>query len=157
MTVVMNRQKLVTLLGTLGVIPFLIALVMVMLKPDIGLRMFCLYSLAILSFLAGSWWSSSLMGRGATESQRMAVLLISNVCVLIGLVLIIAFPRWGILGMAAVYTGLMMGERKLNVFSQQPEYYRTMRARVSVVVVLLHTDLGTNVVLLIGLGRYLAN
>jgi len=138
MTVVMNRQKLVTLLGTLGVIPFLIALVMVMLKPDIGLRMFSLYSLAILSFLAGSWWSSALMARGPTESQRMAVLLISNVCVLLGLVLIIGFPRWGILGLAATYTGLLVGEQKLKVFAHQPGYYRTMRTRVSVVVVLLH-------------------
>lgn len=134
----MNRRTLVTILGSLGIIPFLIALIVMIWKPNIGLRMFSLYSLAILSFLAGSWWSSALMARGPTESQRMAVLLISNVCVLLGLVLIIGFPRWGILGLAAAYTGLLVGEQKLKVFAHQPEYYRTMRFRVSVAVVLLH-------------------
>ena len=59
----MNRQKLVTLLGSLGIIPFLIALVIVIVRPELGVRAFSLYSLAIVCFLAGSWWSSALMSR----------------------------------------------------------------------------------------------
>ena len=134
----MNRQKLVTRLGWLGIIPFVMAIGMVIVRPELGLRAFSIYSLAILSFLAGSWWSSALIVLEAEESQRMAILLVSNVVVLVGLALVLSERLGGLLGLAVLYAGLIIGEQKLKVFAQQPKYYRTMRSTVSVMVVLLH-------------------
>jgi len=34
----------------------------------------------------------------------------------------------------------MISEQKLEVFAKQPEYYRAMRLKVSLVVVLLHVS-----------------
>ncbi len=134
----MTRQKIVTLLGSLGIIPFLIALVIGVVMPEAGLSAFSLYSLAILCFLAGSWWSTALMARDTGESQRLVILLISNAVVLAAVVLVLSEWSGGVLGLAVLYAGLMVGERKLEVFAEQPEYYRTMRSLVSVVVLLLH-------------------
>jgi len=85
-----NRQRLVTLLGSLGIIPFFLALVIMITRPERGLRLFSAYSLAILCFLAGSWWSAALVVRESEESQRMAIVLISNAMVLAALALVLS-------------------------------------------------------------------
>ena len=136
----MNRQKLVTILGSLGVIPFLVALVFAIVRPEAGFKAFMLYSMAILCFLAGSWWSSALVTRDADEKARMSTVVLSNVIVLLALAFVYLGNAPGLLGLGALYLALMIGERKLEVFASQPEYYRIMRSMVSVVVVLLHVS-----------------
>jgi len=136
----MNRQKLVTILGSLGVIPFLVALVFAIVRPEAGLKAFTFYSMAILCFLAGNWWSSALMTRDADEKARMTIVALSNAIVLLALAFVYIGNALGLLGLGALYLAMMIGERKLDVFAAQPEYYRTMRSMLSVVVLLLHVS-----------------
>ena len=83
----MKRKTLVTALGALGIVPFALSLLLP--DPEMSLRVFSLYSLAILSFLAGSWWATALVSIGPNEAQRLPIVLFSNVLVLIALVLVL--------------------------------------------------------------------
>ena len=132
----LNQQRVVTGLGVLGITPFLLALVWP--DPEIGLRAFSLYSLAIFCFLCGNWWSTGLLVPGLIAAERIMVLLLSNMLLLIALVLVYLEVSLGLLGLALLYGGLMAGERRLPPFARQPVYYRRMRQGVTVVVMLLH-------------------
>ena len=132
----LNQQRVVTGLGVLGITPFLLALVWP--DPEISLRAFSLYSLAIFCFLCGNWWSTVLLVPGLIAAQRIMVLLLSNLLLLIALVLVYLEMSLGLPGLALLYGGLLVGERWLPPFARQPAYYRRMRQGVTVVVMLLH-------------------
>ncbi len=106
--------------------------------PEISLRAFSLYSLAIFCFLCGNWWSTVLLVPGLIAAQRIMVLLLSNLLLLIALVLVYLEMSLGLPGLAQLYGGLMAGEHWLPPFARQPVYYRRMRQGVTVVVMLLH-------------------
>lgn len=132
----LNQQRVVTGLGVLGITPFL--LVLVWPDPEISLRAFSLYSLAIFCFLCGNWWSVGLLVPGLIVTQRITVLLLSNMLLLIALVLVYLEMSLGLLGLALLYGGLMAGESWLPPFARQPVYYLRMRRGVTVMVMLLH-------------------
>lgn len=132
----LNQQRVVTGLGVLGITPFLLALFWP--DPEISLRAFSLYSLAIFCFLCGNWWSTVLLVPGLIAAQRIMVLLLSNLLLLIALVLVYLEMSLGLPGLALLYGGLMAGEHWLPPFARQPVYYRRMRQGVTVVVMLLH-------------------
>jgi len=132
----LSRQQIVTWLGVLGIVPFLLALAWP--DPDISFRAFSLYSLAIFCFLCGNWWSVSLLSSAITAPQRVLVLLLSNVLLLVALVLVFLEMPASLIGMAVLYAGLVAGESQLAVFARQPAYYCRMRRGVSAAVVLLH-------------------
>ena len=132
----LNQQRVVTGLGVLGITPFLLALVWP--DPEISLRAFSLYSLAIFCFLCGNWWSVGLLVPGLILTQRVMLLLLSNMLLLIALLLVYLETSLGLLGLALLYGGLMAGERWLPPFARQPVYYCRMRQGVTVVVMLLH-------------------
>ena len=123
---------LVTTLGLLGILPFLFAL----LWPS--LLVFKIYSLSILAFLAGNWWSTALLCRPQTTAQLVLVILLSNFVVLIALAAVLSEHYLALLVLAFLYLALFTGERLLPAFEKQPRYYSAMRLVVSAVVVLLH-------------------
>jgi hypothetical protein len=125
-------SRLVTTLGLLGTLPFLFAL----LWPS--LVGFKIYSLSILAFLAGNWWSTALLYRPQTTAQLVLVILISNFVVLIALAAVLSEHLAALFVLAFLYLGLLIGERLLPAFEKQPKYYSAMRLVVSAVVVLLH-------------------
>ena len=132
----MKRKTLVTALGALGIVPFALSLLLP--DPEMSLRVFSLYSLAILSFLAGSWWATALVSIGPNEAQRLPIVLFSNVLVLIALGLVLWSGPLMLLGLACLYVVQAICERRFAVFDAQPAYYRTMRSVVTTVVVGLH-------------------
>jgi len=132
----LNHHRVVAGLGVLGITPFLLAWVWP--DPEISLRAFSLYSLAIFCFLCGNWWSTGLLVPGLIAAQRIMVLLLSNMLLLIALVLVYLEMSLGLIGLALLYGGLIAGESWLPPFARQPLYYRRMRQGVTVVVILLH-------------------
>ena len=132
----LNRERIVTWLGVVGIAPFLLAWAWP--EPDISFRAFSLYSFAIFCFLCGNWWSVSLLASAISAPQRVLVLLLSNVLLLLALVLVFLEIPVSLLGMALLFAGLVAGESLLPVFARQPVYYRRMRRGVSAAVVLLH-------------------
>ncbi|MBO6701951.1 MAG: DUF3429 domain-containing protein [Pseudomonadales bacterium] len=132
----MTRKTLVTALGALGIVPFFLALWLP--DPALSLRVFSTYSLAILSFLAGSWWATALVSAGPSENQRLPIVMFSNVVVLLALGLVLWSDERTLLGLAGLYIVQAVCERRAAVFEAQPAYYRTMRSVVTAVVVGLH-------------------
>ena len=135
MSTELATQRVVTSLGFFGIAPFLIALIWP--DQDIGEKAFQIYSLAILCFMAGSWWATSLIvGRLVTE--KLVLLLLSNTFVLlsIGVVLFEVTGAFVVLGV--FYGVLLFGESRFATFSRQPIYYRRMRTVVTSIVMILH-------------------
>ena len=129
---VTTMPLLVVTLGFLGTLPFLLALVW----PS--LLVFKIYSLAILAFLAGNWWSTALLVRSQSLVQLSLIILFSNLVVLIAVAVVLVEHSVGLFVLALLYLLLLIGERQLSVFVKQPKYYAAMRLGVSTVVVLLH-------------------
>jgi len=125
-------SRLVATLGLLGILPFLLAL----LWPS--LLVFKIYSLAILSFLAGNWWSTALLIRWQTMVQITLVIVFSNLVVLIAVAAVFVEHSVPVFVPAFLYLALLIGERRLPVFAKQPKDYASMRLGVYAVVVLLH-------------------
>lgn len=124
--------KLVVVLGFLGILPFLVAIVW----PS--LLAFKIYSLAILAFLSGNWWSTALLVRSQSEVQLTLTILFSNLVVLAAVAVVFVEHSVGLFVLALLYLLMLIGERQLSIFEKQPKYYAAMRFGVTTVVVLLH-------------------
>jgi hypothetical protein len=96
------------------------------------------YSLAIIVFLAGNWWSTALMQRKISARQRQSILLMSNAIVITAVVAVTFMETLTLLVLALLFGMLLVGERLLAIFHPQPNYYRSMRTGVTVLVVALH-------------------
>lgn len=86
------------------------------------------YGLAIVSFLAGSWWGIALLRRD------QGVLIASNLVVItawLGFVLL--DPQANLLLQALLLVGAVGLERIHPIFRPQPAYYARLRTRLSVV------------------------
>lgn len=129
-------EALVIVLGCAGILPFVLLLLWAD-NASAGF-FFKAYSLAILAFIAGNWWSAALIAQGPGNRQRIVVLLMSNVLVLAGVALLISTSSAAYLGLGGVFGIQVLGEHRLRVFRDQPAYYRYMRNGVAAMVVLLH-------------------
>ncbi len=130
------EQRLITALGYAGSLPMLLCVFLM--DFPVSLDLFKAYSLAILTFLAGAWWSTALMHRTATSKQVSTVLLLSNLAVITAVIAVIFLEAAALLVLAALFAGLLMGERHFEVFLNQPKYYRHMRTGVTVIVIAFH-------------------
>lgn len=129
-------QRLITALGFAGTLPFFICLMMI--EQTWSLLLFKTYSLSILVFLAGAWWSTALMHRHANAGEVRLTLLLSNATVVLGVCAVVFTGNLALLALAALFGCLLCGERLLGVFRCQPGYYRRMRVVVTLVVITLH-------------------
>ncbi len=125
------------LLGGAGLIPFAAGLLAFTYLEDypkaLGQHAFLLYSLAIISFLAGTTWG---WAQAARPSEGAIQLLISNgIVVFAVLAMLTANPFWALILLALAYLVFLGYERR--VLEQEPEY-RRMRAWLTGVVMVLH-------------------
>ncbi len=134
----MRARAWVVGLTTAGLIPMLISVAFI-LHPA-AQHFLKYYSLAILAFLGGAWWSVSLMNQTAWRSTRLAVLIASNLVVLIAVVLAawVSSSAFVYVGYSLLFVALWLGEVRLAPFQPQPRYYRTLRKRVSLAASALH-------------------
>lgn len=129
-------QRLITLLGYAGTIPMVICITF--LETRWGLPLLKAYSLAIIAFLAGSWWTTALLQRSVSARQLRQILLLSNLIVIVAVLTVTFLDALALLIIASLFAFLLIGERSLAVFSLQPSYYRAMRGGVSALVIGLH-------------------
>lgn len=129
-------QRLITALGYAGILPMLGC--MLMYESTWALPLLKSYSLAIIAFLAGSWWSTALMRRQTSAREMRQILILSNTIVIAAVVAVSFTDTLALLVLASLFGCLLLGERLLRVFSQQPDYYRNMRTGVTALVVSLH-------------------
>jgi hypothetical protein len=84
------------------------------------------YALAILCFLAGSWWGIGLLRR------QPAILIASNLMVIVAcLGFVLLEPRASLLLLAVLLLGTVGLERLHPMFRPQPDYYAALRVRLS--------------------------
>ena len=96
------------------------------------------YSLAILAFLAGAWWAFALMNQQKVAPVSISqTLLLSNAAVLTAIVSFVIADNEALLMFCMLFGCLLLGERKLAVFRQQPNYYRRLRLIVTSITISL--------------------
>ncbi len=144
---VTDSRKWVAYLAVAGLLPMAAATLLV--HEPLAQNLLRIYSLAILAFLAGSWWMVGLMNRTAGDHQRRSVLIFSNLVVVIAVSLAVFLPSMPLLllGYAALFAALLIGEMRLSPFAPQPIYYRRIRALVSVVAMSLHLVAATTLLM----------
>jgi hypothetical protein len=125
------------LLGLAGLIPFMAGLLAFIYLQDypksLGQHAFLLYSLAILSFLAGTTWG---WAQAARPTDGAIQLLVSNGLVIFAvLAMLTANPFWALVLLAFGYLVFLGYERRVL---EQTADYRRMRALLTIFVVLLH-------------------
>jgi uncharacterized membrane protein HdeD (DUF308 family) len=125
------------LLGLAGLIPFVAGLLAFIYLEDypkaLGQHAFLLYSLAILSFLAGTTWGWAQAKRPRDGAIQ---LLVSNgIVVFAVLAMLTANPFWALVLLSVAYLVFLGYERR--VLEQGPDY-RRMRVLLTLCVVLLH-------------------
>lgn len=130
------NQRLVLALGWAGVLPMLGCVIMI--EMPLGATLLKTYSLAIIAFLSGSWWSTALMKRDLSRWHLSQTLLASNAIVIVGVSVVIFMDDRSLLVLGVLFGGLLWGERYYSVFSKQPKYYRRMRTGVTCAVIVFH-------------------
>lgn len=83
----MNKSVLHQGLGYLGLVPFFVGTYYTWCGPHsevlYAAQAFTIYSIVILSFIAGSWWGATLLSSNDDNNRRQAVLIVSS-CVYAG-------------------------------------------------------------------------
>lgn len=122
-------------LGYLGLLPFIICLVLVILgrnwQSD-ALQVFIFYSAIILSFLSGTLWQVN------TKASKPKQQIISNIFCLMAFLSLLIVKQVALITLALSYLLLFIYERHLIQSSQSPNSYLKMRLKLTTIVVLLH-------------------
>ena len=131
------QHRWARLLGFAGIAPMLAATAT--LPHPLAVDVMRLYGLAIVAFLCGNAWTVGLMTRRATSAMRIAVLVVSNIGVLLAVAAAVWLPPAATFVVTALlFAGLLALDLSLPAFSRQPAYYRRMRIVISTVVVLTY-------------------
>jgi hypothetical protein len=140
-----SHHAVVTGLAAAGAVPFgaFVVLALTGTATAFALHGLLIYSLAILCFLAGSWWGLALLMAEVTSRQRGWILVLSNgVVVLAVTATLLLPPRLAVFALGAMYLLLLSGEASIVGLQRQPDYYRNMRLRVSMFAVGAHVLVG---------------
>jgi hypothetical protein len=140
-----SHHAVVTGLAAAGALPFALFVLLAVTGTamEFALHGLLIYSLAILCFLAGSWWGLALLMPQVTSTQRSWILVLSNgvVVLAVALTLLLA-PRHAVFALGAMYLLLLSTETSIVGLQRQPAYYRNMRLRVSMFAVGAHVLVG---------------
>ena len=126
----MSARTLITGLGYAGLIPFVIPALLVLAGSafsGFAITTAETYALAIICFLTGSWWGM------ATGPGKQAGILLSNVYLVIAFLLMLLAPAWWALAAAILLLGIFALERSQSLFAVLSDYYRHMRAVLTVI------------------------
>jgi hypothetical protein len=130
------ERRLITVLSYGGTLPMMGCLLLI--DSSWAQPLLKTYSLAIIAFLAGNWWSTALMQSKISAQQRQGILLISNAIVITAVITVTFMGKLALLVLALLFGLLLFGERILASFRPQPDYYRSMRTGVTALVIALH-------------------
>lgn len=124
-------------LGAAGVLPFLLGLLLAFFgktpeQRELGARAFVLYSGIILSFLGGIRWGAAL----PSPSFRLLALAVGPSLLAFGSLLLPLAPAIVILAVSFAVVGLVDSTRGTHAL--WPQWFKTLRLRLSVAVVFLH-------------------
>ncbi|MFO6421927.1 DUF3429 domain-containing protein [Motilimonas sp. KMU-193] len=127
-------------LGYLGLVPFLVFTGGYFIaEMQWLLQAFILYSISIVSFVAGSLWQPSANNQreaGQAQSLTQAWLV---VLVTIPMPLLVFAPSWAQLAfLAAAYVWLLLLQRRLPVWQTLSADYQKMRTKITAVVLVCH-------------------
>jgi len=119
-----STQFVTRLLGVAGLIPFVLPALLVASGSELAAlstRLAAGYALAIICFLAGSWWGL------AQASGIRATLILSNLYLLLALALYLFAPHWWPLAAMLLLLGAWLCEQSRRLFPALPPAYRHMR------------------------------
>lgn len=120
-----------TALGRAGLLPFCAAPLLIHLDPgrsDYYATLIASYALAIICFLAGSWWGVALIRRSTLA------LVYSNAAVIVAFLghALLQTPAFLLL-CATLYPSTVLVERRARIFQAQPPYYARLRLHLTTV------------------------
>jgi hypothetical protein len=135
----MNNSNLIKLLTYLGALPFFLAIYIGLSNQSfldvLGIQWFLSYGLLILSFMAGTLW-------GQVVNQPIKVKRIalgSNAITLSAwFALLLADPAVVLIIMALGFVAIYLLEAVMMSSIKRPDYYRVLRLRVTMLVVVAH-------------------
>jgi hypothetical protein len=119
-----SAQFVTRLLGVAGLVPFVLPALLVASGSELAALSAQLadgYALAIICFLAGSWW-----GMAQTSAVR-ATLILSNLYLLLALALYLFALDWWPLAAMLLLLGAWLCEQSQRLFPAFPPAYRRMR------------------------------
>jgi hypothetical protein len=135
----MNNSNLIKLLTYLGALPFFLAIYIGLSKQSflevVGIQWFLTYGLLILSFMAGTLW-----GQVVNEGIKIKrIALLSNAITLSAwFALLLADPGIVLIIMALGFVAIYLLEAVMMSSIKRPDYYRVLRLRVTMLVVVAH-------------------
>jgi hypothetical protein len=127
---VMGHLVPAQILGYAGLVPFVLLAAAVIVSELVFLQeILAVYSFGIFAFLTGSWWGIALL------RSEAPVLVLCNVMFLLAAALFVALaPRDWFIASSLLFVLLYAFELRLKVFQRQPDYYRRLRGRLTLVV-----------------------
>lgn len=126
----MPVRSIIHALGYTGLIPFVIPAALVVAGSgyaDFAVLIAEAYAFGIICFLTGSWWGM------AYTADRRRLLLISNIYFITAFVLLFLIPAWWSCAAAILLIGIFALEQIDFLFSSLPQYYRKMRATLTLI------------------------
>ncbi len=126
----MPVQNSVKALGYAGLIPFVLPAAVVIANSghsDLAIVAIEAYAFGIICFLTGSWWGM------AFRAGQQIVVILSNVYFVIAFLVLLFAPTWWSLTAAMLLIGIFILEQNRNLFASFPDYYRNMRATLTLV------------------------
>lgn len=128
--------KLVTALAYAGTLPMFACVFWI--NENWSLPLFKAYSMAILAFLTGAWWAFALMNQRKLSQLNISLtLILSNLVVLSAVACFVLANEETLLMFSFLFGCLLVGERNLGVFLQQPNYYKKLRLVVTSITISL--------------------
>jgi hypothetical protein len=125
-----NAQFVTGFLGIAGLVPFVVPALLVVSGSALAAaaaQVAAAYALAIVCFLAGSWW-----GMAQAPGIR-ATLLLSNVYLLLALGLYLSAIEWWPLAAMLLLLGAWVCEQNKHLFPALPPAYRHLRTLLTLV------------------------
>ena len=133
-----DRSVWVPALAYLGLMPFAACIVAdQVFQAPLASQIFQVYSLAIATFLLGSWWGIALT-RTTLGGMPWFEIGLSNALLILAVMIFLMPTVWGLLAQGGLFVVLLAVERWRLVFRSAPSYYQRMRRRVTVLVAMLH-------------------
>ncbi len=126
-----NAQKVITLLGYAGLLPFVAATLVIAIDASWStkaLHLVSAYAFGIICFLTGSWWGLAL------RKNNTHALWLSNVFFLLCFFNYVLVPAWWPLAATLLLLAIFILEQNARLFPPFPTHYRTLRTLLTLVV-----------------------
>lgn len=119
-----------TQLGYLGLLPFLALVAASLFIDDTRItQLFCVYSICIVSFLCGSLWQNK-----SQSTAQLWLIVLPTLLIPFGLFLSV---KLALMLLAGLYVYLLLLQKRI-AWQDLSADYRTMRERITSVVVICH-------------------